>query len=138
LRWDSSKYWASGQSYDDDLPIVVKFGLAGYLLDSTLMPAIDFEKSDKMGLRFRAGAEYWFVKKASKSIEDEYEEGKFNTVYYNIRYAGLRAGIDRGAPTFGASYAVPFGETSIAFEYAYMVGLQGTDAGHLFTLKLGL
>jgi hypothetical protein len=137
-RWDSGNYWASGKSYDDVVPVTFKFGLAGYLLDGTLLPAIDFEKSNKMGMRFRAGAEYWFVKKASRSVEDEYEEGRFTTVYYNIRYAGIRAGIDRGAPTFGASYAFPFKETSLALEYAYLVGHQGTDAGHLFTLKLGL
>ena len=137
-RWDDGKYWASGKTFDDPVPIVFKFGLAGHFFDGTLMPAVDFEKSNKMGARFRAGAEYWFVRKASKSIEDEYEEGQFTTVYYNIKYAGLRLGIDRGSPTFGASYAIPFKETSLAIEYAYLVGANGTDAGHLFTLKMGL
>jgi len=139
MRWDSGNYWGTaGSSYSDEFPVVVRFGLAGNLLDEKLVPAIDFEKSGKMAVRFRAGAEYWLTKKLTKQVEDEYEEGKFNTVEYSIRWAGLRVGIDRGNPTFGASYAYVLKNTSMAIEYAFLVGQQGTSASHIFTLKVGL
>jgi hypothetical protein len=139
LRWDSAKYWGgSGSSYDEKFPPVFRFGLAGELFTGKFIPAIDFEKTNKMSVRFRTGAEYWFTRKMTKQVEDEYEEGKFNTVEYNVRWAGLRMGLDRGNPTFGGSLAYDLKNTSIAFEYAYLVGQAGTAASHIFTLKVGL
>ncbi len=137
-RWDSSSYWSQGTAYDEKFPVIARLGIAGNLLSETLVPAIDFEKSDKMGLRLRAGAEYWFVKKITRQVEDEYEEGKFIEEIETIRWAGLRLGIDNGSPTFGASYAYPLMGTSVALEYAFLVGREGTSAGHIFTLKMGL
>jgi hypothetical protein len=137
FRWDTSSYWDGGTAYDEKLPIVGRLGAAGYFLSGTLIPVIDFEKSNKMGFRARAGAEYWFVKKVTRRIEDEYEEGKFSEVVDNVRWAGLRMGIDRNAPTFGASYFYKMKNMAIGLEYAFLVGSQGTSAGQLFTLKLG-
>ncbi|HBC47331.1 MAG TPA: hypothetical protein DEO84_02675 [candidate division Zixibacteria bacterium] len=139
MRWDSGNYWGDGgSSYNDEFPVVVRFGLAGNLLNDKFVPAIDFEKSGKMAVRFRAGAEYWLTKRLTKQVEDEYEEGKFNAVEYSSRWAGLRMGIDRGNLTFGASYAYVLKNTSMAIEYAFLVGQQGTSASHIFTLKVGL
>ena len=138
MRWDSAKYWNDGTAYDENLPVVAKFGVAGNLFSGKFIPAVDFEKSNKMNLRFRTGAEYWFVKKVMRRVEDEYEEGKFTDVPEYVRFAGLRVGLDRGSLTFGASYAYHIKDTSIALEYAYLTGQQGTSTGHLFTLKLGL
>lgn len=136
-RIDGAKEWTGGKSYDDKFPLTVKFGAAGHLLSDRLIPAVDFEKSDKMNLRFRAGAEFWFVKITTRQVPDEYEEGKMLTVEENVRWAGLRAGLDRGAPTFGASYFFFIKKISAGMEYAFLVGQQGTSASHLLTLKLG-
>ncbi len=139
LRWDSLKYWNDGgSSYEQSFPPVFRFGLAGELYSGRLIPAVDFEKSGSMAVRFRTGAEYWFTKKLTKQVEDEYEEGKYSSVDYYVRWAGLRVGLDRGNPTFGASYAYALKNTSIALEYAYLVGQAGTAASHIFTLKMGL
>jgi hypothetical protein len=136
-RWDSSDYWSNGNSYEEKLPIAFRFGLAGYLLGGRVIPAVDLEKSDKMNAKFRAGAEYWFVKKVIRLVEDEYEEGRFNEVEVLKRWAGLRIGMDRGSPTFGGSLAYNRGSLSAALEYAYLIGHNGTADGHLFALKLG-
>jgi hypothetical protein len=136
-RWDTSDYWDGGTAYDEKLPVVMRFGLAGHLLSNTLVPAIDFEKSNKMALRFRAGAEYWFVKTITRRSEDEYEEGKINLFQEQVRWAGLRLGIDRGSPTFGASYFYNMKTIAVGLEYAYLVGQAGTQASHFFTLKFG-
>lgn len=136
-RWDSSNYWSGGRAYDEKFPVVIKLGAAGSLLHETLIPAVDLETSDKMGLRIRAGAEYWFLRKAVKYVEDEYEEGKMNEVVYNVRWAGLRMGLDRGSPTFGGTLQFNKKDLSAAIEYAFLVGRFGTAAGHIFTLRLG-
>lgn len=136
-RWDSNKYWGRGATYDEKFPIIMKAGLAGNLFSGKFVPAVDIEKSNKMGYRFRAGAEYWLVKKVIRQVEDEYEEGKFIEVVEYIRWAGLRAGIDRSSPTFGASYYYELKSFTLGLEYAFLVGHQGTSAGHLFTLNVG-
>ena len=79
-RVDGGKEWTGGKSYDEKFPLLFKLGAAGHLFDDKLIPAVDFEKSDKMNARYRAGAEYWFVKKTSKEVPDEDEEGKMVTV----------------------------------------------------------
>ncbi|OGC90805.1 MAG: hypothetical protein A2W25_12780 [candidate division Zixibacteria bacterium RBG_16_53_22] len=136
-RWDTNAYWGDGTTYEEKYPVIFKFGLAGNLLDGRVIPAVDFEKSDKTGTLFRAGAEYWFTRKVIQLVEDEYEEGKFNEVEMHKRWAGLRIGIDRGSPTFGGSLAYLKGDRSAAIEYAYLIGQHGTSDGHLFALKLG-
>jgi hypothetical protein len=139
LRWDSSKYWGdNGSSYDEKFPLVARFGLAGNLLSGRFSPAVDFEKSGSMNIRFRAGAEYWFVKTVTKLVPDEYEDDKYNEVQENVRWAGLRIGLDRGSPTFGASYAYRLKDTSVGLEYAFLVGQAGTGSSHIFTLRMGL
>jgi hypothetical protein len=136
-RWDSSKYWTDGSTYEDKFPIVMKFGVAGNFLSNSLVPAIDLEKSSLMKLHFRAGAEYWLTRMIVKKIEDEYEEGKFIEVQQHVRWAGIRAGLDKGSLAFGASYIYFIKDKSIAIEYAFLAGRQGTSAGHIFTLKAG-
>jgi hypothetical protein len=136
-RWESSKYWSEGTSYEESFPLVAKFGAAGRLLSGRLIPAIDLETSDKSEIRFRAGVEYWFTKKVVRQVEDEYEEDVFIDVEENVRQAGLRIGLDRGSPTFGFSLMSEFRKVSFGFEYAFLVGRQGTSSGHLFTLNLG-
>jgi hypothetical protein len=136
-RIDGAKEWTDGKSYDDKFPLTVKFGAAGHLLGDRLIPAIDFEKSGQMNIRFRAGGEFWFVKTTTREVPDEFEEGKMTAVEENVRWAALRAGLDRGAPTFGASYFFFIKKISAGLEYAYLVGNQGTSASHLLTLKLG-
>jgi hypothetical protein len=139
LRWDSSKYWGdNGSSYDERFPLVARLGLAGNILSGRLIPAVDFEKSGTMNIRFRAGAEYWFVKTVTKLVPDEYEEDKYNQVQENVRWAGLRIGLDKGSPTFGASYAYRLKNTSVGLEYAFLIGQAGTKSSHIFTLRLGL
>jgi hypothetical protein len=136
-RWDTNKYWTEGTTYEEKYPILFKIGLAGNLFDGRIVPAVDFEKGDVMGLRFRAGGEYWFTKKVIKLVEDEFEEGSFNEVEVHKRLAGLRVGIDRGSPTFGGSFAYLNGNISAVIEYAYLVGHHGTPDGHLFGLTMG-
>ena len=82
---------------------MLNFGLAGNFLSGRLIPAIDLETSDKSEFKFRAGGEYWFTKKVIRVVEDEYEEDVFLEIEEDFRLAGLRFGIDRGSPTFGAS-----------------------------------
>jgi hypothetical protein len=135
-RWDDSKEWSSGKTYDDNFPFLIKLGAAGNLFHDRFIPAVDLEKSDKMGYRFRTGAEYWFVKKMTKQIPDEEDEDNLVTIEYNARWAGLRVGLDRGVPTFGASYIFQLKKISAGLEYAYLIGQEGTSASHLMTLKL--
>ncbi|MEE9555508.1 MAG: PorV/PorQ family protein [candidate division Zixibacteria bacterium] len=136
-RWESSKYWSEGGSYDEQFPAVIKLGAAGSFLSNRLIPAVDFETSDKGGLLFRAGAEYWITKKVTRHIPDEYEEDIFIEVVEDFRFAGLRMGLDRGVPTFGLSLFQEFGKVQFGFEYAYLLGRYGTSAGHLLTMNLG-
>jgi len=135
-RWESSKYWTEGTSYDEKFPVVIKFGAAGYFLSNRLISSIDIESGDKGGALFRAGAEYWFTRKVVRKVEDEYEEGTFSDIEVNVRQAGLRIGLERGTPTFGLSLMREFGKVNFGFEYAFVIGRYGTSAGHLFTLNL--
>jgi hypothetical protein len=136
-RWDTSNYWSDGTNYDEKYPLVFRIGMAGNIMSGKIIPALDIEKSDKMGYRLKAGAEYWFTKKVIRLVEDEYEEGRFNEIEVQKRRAGLRIGIDRGSPTFGGSLAYLRGDLSAGLEYAYLIGHHGTPDGHLFALKLG-
>lgn len=135
-RWDASNYWSDGTSYEETFPAVIKIGTAGYFMSNRLIPAIDIETSTKGGFKFRAGAEYWILRKVTRLVEDEYEEGKFNEVEEDIRQAGFRIGLDRGAPAFGMSLFREFGKVNLGFEYAFMLGRYGTSAGHLFTMNM--
>lgn len=136
-RWESSKYWSEGGTYDEKFPIMINFGLAGNFLSGRLIPAIDLETSDKSGFNFRAGGEYWFTKKVIRVVEDEYEEDVFLQIEEDFRLAGLRIGLDRGSPTFGASIFQQFKDITFGLEYAFLLGRLGTSAGHLFTLNIG-
>lgn len=136
-RWESSNYWSEGGTYDEKFPIMMNFGLAGNFLSGRLIPAIDLETSDKSGFNFRAGGEYWFTKKVIRMVEDEYEEDVFLEIEEDFRLAGLRIGLDRGSPTFGASVFQEFKDITFGLEYAFLIGRHGTSAGHLFTLNIG-
>jgi hypothetical protein len=136
-RWESSKYWSEGGTYEERFPVVIKLGAAGHLLSNRLIPALDLETSDKRDMRYRAGAEYWFVKKVTRLVEDEYEEGTYLQVEEDFRYAGLRIGLDRGSPTFGGSVFQEFHNIWFGLEYAFLLGRYGTSVGHLFTFNLG-
>jgi len=135
-RWESSKYWTEGSSYNEKFPVVMKFGVAANLFSNKFVPSIDFETSDKGEFRFRTGAEYWLVKKVIRRVEDEYEEGVYTEVEEHIRQAGIRIGLDRGNPTFGLSVMREFGRINFGFEYAFLLGQYETSAGQLFTLNL--
>lgn len=136
-RWESAKYWSEGGTYEERFPVVIKFGAAGHLLSNRFIPALDLETSDKGGARFRAGAEFWFVKQVIRLVEDEYEEGAYLEVEEDFRYAGLRVGLDRGSPTFGGSVFQEFQNVSFGLEYAFLLGRYGTSVGHLFTFNIG-
>lgn len=136
-RWESSKYWSEGGTYEEEFPIVMRFGLAGNFISGRLIPAIDLETSDKSEFKYRIGGEYWFTKKVVRVVEDEYEEDVFLEVEEDFRLAGLRIGLDRGVPTFGASVFQEFGMITFGLEYAFLIGRYGTSAGHLFTLNIG-
>lgn len=136
-RWESSKYWSEGGTYDEKFPIVMRFGLAGNFLSGKLVPALDLETSDKSEFKFRIGGEYWLTKKVVRLVEDEYEEDVFLEVEEDFRMAGLRFGLDRGVPTFGASVFQEFGRVTFGLEYAFLIGRNGTSAGHLFTMNIG-
>ncbi len=143
-RWESSKYWSQGGTYEERFPVVIKLGAAGHLLSNRIIPAFDIETSDKGGARYRVGAEYWFVKKVIRQVEDEYEEGTYLNVEEDFRYAGLRIGLDRGSPTFGCSIffrqdpmAQQLRNGIFGVEYAFLLGRYGTSVGHVFNLIIG-
>jgi hypothetical protein len=133
-QWNGGDYWSQGTTYEESFPLVMKFGAAGNLVDGKLIPAIDLETSDNGELKFRGGAEFWYTKKVTRRVEDEYEEDVFFEVEEDVRIAGLRVGVDRGNPTFGASLIQEVKNISLSLEYAYLVGREETSSGHLFTL----
>ena len=133
-QWNGGEYWSQGTTYEESFPLVMKFGAAGYLVDDKIIPAIDLETSDKGQLKFRGGVEFWYIKKAIRQVEDEYEEDLYIEVEEDVRVAGLRIGMDRENPTFGASLIQEIKNVSLSLDYAYLVGREGTSAGHLFTL----
>jgi len=133
-QWNGGEYWSRGTTYEEQFPMVMKFGAAGYFVGDKIIPAIDIETSDKGEFKFRGGAEFWYTKKVIRKIEDEYEEDVFIEVEEDVRVAGLRIGLDRENPTFGASVIQEVKNISLSVEYAYLVGREGTSAGHLFTL----
>jgi len=133
-QWNGGEYWSQGTTYEETFPLVLKFGAAGNLLEGRLIPAVDLETSDKGELKFRGGAEFWYTRKVTRRVEDEYEEDAYIEVEENARIAGLRIGIDRGNPTFGASVIQEIKNISLSLEYAYLIGREDTSDGHLFTL----
>lgn len=135
-QWNGGDYWSQGTTYEEKFPVVMKFGAAGNLLKGKVIPAVDLETSDKGELKFRAGTELWYTKKVVRRVEDEYEEDIFREIEEEVRVAGLRIGVDRKSPTFGASVIQVMGKTSLSLDYAYLVGREGTSAGHLFTLGI--
>jgi len=137
FRWDTGTYWNQGGTYTEKIPIVFKFGMSARLFAEKFIPSIDFETSDKSEFKFRAGAEYWLVRKVIRQVEDEYEEGTYHDVEEYVRQAGFRIGLDRGVPTFGLSVMREIGKINFGFEYAFLLGRYETSSGHLFTLNLG-
>lgn len=133
-QWNGGDYWSQGTTYEEQFPLVMRFGAAGNLFEGKAVPAIDLETSDKGELKFRAGTELWYTKKVIRRVEDEYEEDTYIEVEEDVRVAGLRIGLDRKSPTFGASVIRVMGKTSLSLDYAYLVGREGTTAGHHFTL----
>ena len=111
----------------------MRFGVAGNLVKGKIIPAVDYETSDKGESKFRAGAEFWYTRTVIRMVEDEYEEDIYREVQEEVRIAGLRIGVDRGSPTFGASIIQEIKNLSLSLEYAYLVGREETSAGHLFT-----
>ena len=136
-KWDSSNVWRDGGDYDETFPFVMKFGASGNLLNGNLIPAFDIETSDQSEMKFRAGSEYWLTKMVIRQVEDEYEEDVMIDVEEQVKIAGLRIGIDRGSPTFGGSIFYEVRNISMGVEYAYLIGREGTDSGHIFTFGLG-
>jgi hypothetical protein len=132
-QWNGGDYWSQGTTYEEQFPFVMRFGVAGYLVEGKIIPAIDYETSDKGESKFRAGAEFWYTRKVIRQVEDEYEEEIFREVEEEVRVAGLRIGVDRGSPAFGASLIQEIKNLSLSVEYAYLVGREETSAGHLFT-----
>jgi hypothetical protein len=135
-RWNSQGYWSDGGSYTENFPVIFRFGVSGNLLSGAFIPAIDIEKNTKQALKFRTGGEYWIVKKVIKKIEDEYEEDTFIEVEEIHRFACLRAGLDNGTPSFGATYNHYIKRFIVGIEYAFNLGKESTSAGHLMTLNV--
>jgi hypothetical protein len=133
-QWNGGEYWSRGTTYEERFPVVMKFGAAGFFMDDKIIPAIDLETSDKGEFKFRGGVEFWYTKKVIRQVEDEYEEDLYIEVEEDVRVAGLRIGMDRENPTFGASLIQEIKYISLNLDYAYLVGREGTSAGHLFTL----
>ncbi|UCE65205.1 MAG: PorV/PorQ family protein [Candidatus Zixiibacteriota bacterium] len=133
-QWNGGEYWSRGTTYEEQFPIVMKFGAAGYFVDDKIISAAEIETSDKGELKFRAGAELWYTRKTVRQVEDEYEEDTYIEIEEDVRVAGLRIGIDRKNPAFGASLIQEIKNISLSLDYAYLVGREGTSAGHLFTL----
>ncbi len=133
-QWNGGNYWTRGTTYEEQFPVVMKFGAAGNLVKGKIVPAVDLETSDKGELKFRAGTELWYTKKVIRRVEDEYEEDLYIEIEEDVRVAGLRIGVDRKSPTFGASVIQEIKNISLSLDYAYLVGREGTADGHLFTL----
>lgn len=135
-QWNGGDYWSQGTTYNEQFPFIMRFGAAGNFVDGMIIPAVDLETSDNGETRFRAGTEFWYMRKVIRRVEDEYEEDVFREVEENVRVAGLRVGVDRGSPTFGASLIQEIKKLSFSVEYAYLVGREDTSAGHLFTFGI--
>lgn len=137
LRWDSSNYWGSGgKEYNDELPIRIRTGVAGALLDETLITAIDIVQDTRLDLKIHAGGEYWFLKQVNLPLPDEETEEEFEEAIGRKRVFGIRTGYDDGSLTFGTSLYYPHGRFHGGFDYAYMTGKRDEGSYHIFTVRV--
>jgi hypothetical protein len=138
LKWDSSNYWSGnrGSDYTDKFPYRVRGGISGIFLDEHVLVSADMMKVEKLDPKFYGGAEYWFMKKVSRFVEDEEAEDEMREVVVNKRMFGLRAGYSDGSTTFGMSLYYPIDQYSGGFDYAFMTGKQGEGSYHIFTVRV--
>jgi hypothetical protein len=137
LRWESGNYWSSGgTSYGDKFPFRLRGGASASALKGTLIPSVDAEYIQELGMKFHGGAEYWILKKIKLMIPDEDVEDEYRETEVDKRLLGLRAGYGDGSLNFGLSIYVPIEKTQVGFDYAFVSGKRSEGSNQIFTVRI--
>ncbi|GEM_PF-868602 len=136
--WDTGNYYeTSGTTYDEDFPIVYRFGAAYRFLGKSITAAADYEKDTKNDGRLHIGGEYWYYTKSEESSVDDFT-GEVKTKTAVRKFLSARLGYDAGSLTFGLGLRRRMGKFAIKLDYSFATGRQdGLSPDHLFTLGIG-
>jgi len=114
-RWSTGDYWAAyggtGVSRDESFSIAIKGGVSALMLDSSTLFAVDVVKYEDQDIRFYAGVEHILMNSLA-----------------------LRAGYADGRVSAGAGITKKYVYYSLKFDYAFVTGIDGEAANHLFTV----
>ncbi|MBI3872909.1 MAG: PorV/PorQ family protein, partial [candidate division Zixibacteria bacterium] len=119
FSWTTTKYWipqgeATGSSFDEKVPVVVRTGAAALFLKQRALVAFDLDFRQGIGGEWHAGAEY-----------------RLHPLL------ALRAGLDDGDVTFGAGLAPQVRPgMNVLIDYAYARQPDAIDPEHIFSIGL--
>jgi len=108
--WNTDQVYDRGTSITDDFPMVYRLSAAYTLPQDWAMFVVDVENSDKQDVRLHVGAEF---------------------TYADV--GALRVGWDEDQPTFGLGFFFNIYERPAVINYAFVPGLDGISADHIFS-----
>ena len=113
---DTDKFWnRDGGTVQAEIPTRFVVGASGRAMDDKLLVTSDITFHQSFGVWSAVGAEYELSEQLA-----------------------LRAGANRGKPTFGAGFAFKLGARTLNVDYAFQSDRVDEGAEHLFSLELGL
>ena len=116
----SSIKWNTGLSQKETFPIQVRGGLGYRTPRFPVLLAVDLEKNMEQEVKYHGGAEYWLPPlKRVRSAQ-----------------LALRAGVNNGEATAGASILSPLPWVRVQIDYAFSTDRLGEGPTHWMSLKL--
>ncbi len=137
-NWDSGDFYeTSGTSYEEDFPIVYRFGAAYRFLEKAITVSGDYEYVEDADSKTHFGAEYWMYKNAEESYIDEYTD-EVKTRPVKLKFLSGRIGLNHDRMTFGFGIRYKIDKMFAKLDYAFAAGaVDGLSPDHLITFGLG-
>ena len=107
--WDTEEVWDRGTTTYDEFPVNVRFGASYRFWQERLLLAADLDKNVKQAAGFHLGGEF--------RLQPAFT---------------LRAGLDDGAPTFGATLIQPVAGRTMELDYALFFDDVTDQSSHVF------
>jgi len=107
--WDTEEVWDRGTTTYDEFPVNVRFGASYRLWQDRLVLAADLDKNEKQAAGFHLGGQF--------QLQPAFT---------------LRAGLDDGNPTFGATLVQPVAGRTMELDYALFFDEVTDQSSHVF------
>ena len=107
--WDTEEVWDRGTTTYDEFPVNVRFGASYRMWQDRLVLAADLDKNEKEAAGYHLGGEF--------QLQPAFT---------------LRAGLDDGNPTFGATLVQPVAGRTMELDYALFFDDVTEQSSHVF------